>query len=630
MLQRDCDGENAPRGSVHALGDEHDMGLQARYPDSGEHAVQPDSSESGLMSSSSHRFRQAARLVRDAVDAAGECGRAVTRPMSRRDQELADDGAVTTVPSERLLDSPRIVLDGVFFQLYNTGIARLWKALMAEWSESGFDRAIVISDSGLAFGPASRDDSESTEVGSHLKETTVETRPPHARMSGKGKETVLQVSPRDVGGGAEKVALDLHRQYRKRGLDSWLVVAKRVSSEPGVIEMPADTSRSKWTRALLGYADAVSLESPRPTGARWLADRALRAAADPLHMLRIQRGLEDFDFPMTALIPRLIPDRPDILHLHNMHGAYFDVRVLPDLSARFPTIVTMHDVWLLTGHCAYPMECTGWLAGCEQCPHLDLPIAIRRDAAAENMSIKRRALSGGRIRVATPSRWLMDLLERSGLRDGLAETRVIPNGVDTTVFHPGDSAAARAALNLPTDSLVLLFTAQSAASSPFKGFEILERALSRIAGQLDRRDVLMVALGQDAPDTAVERVPVRFVPFVQDPAVVAEYYRAADLYVHPARAESFGLAVLEAMACGTPVIAADVGGLPEIVTDGESGLLFRNGDPESLASAVLRALTHDGLRTKLSVAGASKVAAEFTLKRQVDAYLQWYEEILER
>jgi glycosyltransferase involved in cell wall biosynthesis len=98
------------------------------------------------MSPGSHRIEQGGRIVRDAFDAVGESAKAVMRPMSDRERVEVGDGALTAATSAELLDPPRIVLDGVFFQLHNTGIARLWKALMAEWSQSGFAEHVVVLD----------------------------------------------------------------------------------------------------------------------------------------------------------------------------------------------------------------------------------------------------------------------------------------------------------------------------------------------------------------------------------------------------------------------------------------------------------------------------------------------------
>jgi len=439
---------------------------------------------------------------------------------------------------------------------------------------------------------------------------------------------ILQVSPREIGGGAEKVALDLHRAYLNRGIDSWLAVGDATCETDNVLSIPPTGTRSQWTRALLDAANSLSIERDAPHDHRWLLDRALRTVADPSHMSRVQRGLEDFDHPATALLPTLTATPPDVLHLHNLHGEYFDIRALPDLTADTPTILTMHDVWPLTGHCAYPLSCERWRVGCGDCPDLTLPIPIRRDASAENCRTKREALSAGkRLRVATPSRWLMRLVEASGLADALAETRVIPNGVDTGVFHPGGRAKARAALDLPDEATIVLFAARSAKSSPFKGFETLEAALPLIARSSGVADLLLVALGEDAPDASIQGVPIRFVPFAKSPETVAEHYRAADLYLHPARAESFGLAVAEAMACGVPVVASDVGGIPEIVTDGETGLLVPVDDARTLAAAAVALLADDELRERMAEAGALRIARRLSFERQIKNYLDWYAQI---
>ncbi len=437
--------------------------------------------------------------------------------------------------------------------------------------------------------------------------------------------TILQVSPNDVGGGAEKVASDLHLRYLDAGADAWLALGADHGRFPHSLQIPNTAHRSRWARAVLG---AAGLADPAATPAlpRSL-QRAARFLAEPGRYRRVMDGLEDFDAPGTAHLLELPPRMPHVLHLHNLHGAYFDIRELPRLSRRVPTIISLHDVWLLTGHCAHPLDCPGWLDGCGGCPALDRYVPIRRDASDENFRLKLEALRGGRVHVAAPSRWLADLVSRSPMGAEIAELRVIPNGVDPSVFSPGDRAAARVELGLPADALVIGFAARGGVSSPFKGFDTLQAALPQIAGGLRDREVLLVAVGEPAP--ADDDSPlVRYVDFLREPARMAQFYRAIDLYLHPARAESFGLTVLEAMACGAPVVTTDAGGLPEVVEDGVSGLLVPVGDARALATAALSVATDDARRGALARAGIER-AARFSVQRQANAYLDWYLELQE-
>jgi len=439
--------------------------------------------------------------------------------------------------------------------------------------------------------------------------------------------TILQVAPNDEGGGGEKVAIGLHLAYLERGLDAWLALGANHDRVPSSLAIPNTASRNPWARAVL---QAAGLSDPASEcGMSPLIKRAIRTLAEPSRYALVASGLENFDSPGSYRLLELTPSTPDILHLHNLHGSYFDIRALPALASRAPVIITMHDAWLLTGHCAHPFDCEHMLTGCGECPYLGTYVAIPRDRSAENARIKRDALAAAHVRLASPSRWLMDLAERSGVAATAAGTRVIPNGVDTAVFSPGDRTAAREALGLSADSLLLLSAARSGKASPFKGFDTLEAALPHIARAAEGRDVVLLALGENAPDTVIGGVSVRFVPFVSEPARVAEYYRAADLYLHPARAENFPLAILEAMACGVPVVASDVGGIPEIVLDTQTGILVPAGDPQALAAAANALLAHDARRAAFATAGVSRVRAEFTLERQVERYLDWYAEILE-
>jgi len=439
------------------------------------------------------------------------------------------------------------------------------------------------------------------------------------------ESVILQVAPSDVGGGAEKVAADLHRRYLARGLDAWLAVAVDHGTLPNTVHIPRPYESRKWSRSLIGAAEALHVTRSNGRGLRWALDRSLRFAADPSRLTRVLRGEEDFGFPATYNILGLTPRPPGVLQLHNLHGAYFDIRALASLSAAVPTFLTLHDVWLLTGHCAYPMECERWREGCGDCPSLDTYVPLARDGSSTNRAVKLDAVRRSRLRVATPSRWLCRLVEESGYAGHLVDLHTIPNGVDTNIFAPGDRVTARRALGLDPDARVLLFSARSAKASPFKDFATLEAALAAIASSGAVEDLVMVAIGQDEPEAHIGGIPVRFVPFVDDPETVAAYYRAADIYVHPARAENFPLAVLEAMSCGVPVVASDAGGIPEMVADGETGLLFRAGDSEHLARQLTVLLEDPGLRARFSEAGAARARAEFTLELQVDRYLAWYE-----
>jgi glycosyltransferase involved in cell wall biosynthesis len=433
---------------------------------------------------------------------------------------------------------------------------------------------------------------------------------------------VAQVSPREVSAGAEKVAHQLHRHYTARGVDSWLVVAEKQTDDSKVIELSNDSYRPAWTRALWRAAEGL----PGSRGYH-LLDRALRTVADPIRMLQIQRGIETISYPASARIPQLIPAPLDILHLHNLHGDYFDLRALSALNALVPTIYTLHDAWPLTGHCAYPMQCEKWRTGCGDCEYLDRYVGIRRDGSAQNARIKRKALTESGVRLAAPSRWLMNMAEESGIAGHCAETRVIPNGVDTTVFSPGDKTAARTQLGLPTDATIVLYTARSAKDNPYKGFETLEAALPLIAEQTRGAKLLLLAIGQDAPGYMMGDARVQFVPFVSDESTVAAYYRAADLYLHPSHAENHSLALLEATASGLPIVSSDAGGNPEIVDDGVTGLVFANRDAAELAEATVRLIRNPETRSRYAAAGVARARGQFTIEHQVNAYLDWYLEI---
>jgi len=231
----------------------------------------------------------------------------------------------------------------------------------------------------------------------------------------------------------------------------------------------------------------------------------------------------------------------------------------------------------------------------------------------------------------------------------IVESRVIPYGVDQSVFSPGDRAAARAMLGIPSKATMVLFVANGIRYNRWKDFALMKHALRLLAERVRDRPLLWFGLGERASAEQVGSTRLIFVPFQSDPARVAQYYRAADLYVHAARADTFPNAILEALACGVPVVATAVGGIPEQVNglrdaagsepsagsmwnryddDLATGLLSSPADVVGLANGLTRLVVDRPLRLTLGANAADDARRRFDLQREVTDYLAWYEEIL--
>lgn len=454
---------------------------------------------------------------------------------------------------------------------------------------------------------------------------------------------ILQVSGGEHTGGAQRVAVSLLQGLQRRDQTAWMAVGRRDVDDPDIFLIPTKPPRGPWARSIRHAADVIAALSGRERGAGWL-QRRLRLAESPSWILDWWRGREHFDYPGTAAIPDLPPQRPDIIHCHNLHGRYFDLRTLAPMSRTVPVVLTLHDEWTLTGHCAYTLGCERWRVGCGSCPDLKIYPAVRRDATDDNWRAKRAIYADSRLYVSTPSQWLMDRARDSILAEGAARWRVIPNGVDRSIFRPGDRAVARERLALAQEPLTLLFAANGARSNMFKDYRTVALAAQNAAKLLRGRTLLLIALGESGPAERFENLEIRFVPYETDLRRVAAYYQAADIYLHGAKAEAAGLTILEALATGLPVIATAVGGIAESVrslagapggwggtahpVDRATGVLVAPADAEGMGAATATLLGDESLRLALSANAAADAANRFDFERYVDTTLEWYREIL--
>jgi glycosyltransferase involved in cell wall biosynthesis len=400
---------------------------------------------------------------------------------------------------------------------------------------------------------------------------------------------IVQINTVDLGGGAAKIAWKLHEKFRERGHESTLVVGWKRSSDPDVVAI--DNSRA----------------------GRGLRGRGLRR----LESL----GLQYLDHPGSHRVPELVGGDWDVTHAHNLHGGYFDLAALSDLSRHAPLVLTMHDMWLVTGHCGYSCECERWRIGCGSCPDLSLYPAIPRDATRANLRRKRRLLGEVDLTLTSEARWALDLARASYLRSMPA--RHIPSPVDTRFFRPGDKSAARAALGLPQDRPIILLPARLAFDNEYKAAWMLEEAVDALRD----RHVLGVAFGAKDDD---RREGLRILAESFDEARIAEANRAADVVVYPSRAETSPLAIVEALATARPVVATRVGGVEEVINGGRNGFLVDRGDAAAFARAIRTLLDDPELARRLAEEGLADARERHDLERVVDAWLACYEELLER
>jgi glycosyltransferase involved in cell wall biosynthesis len=398
---------------------------------------------------------------------------------------------------------------------------------------------------------------------------------------------VLHISESDAAGGAARAAYKLHRGLNDQGHRSRMLVGRKVTRDGDIRRL----KRNDLWRA---------------------ADRLSGLALDALNLQYVL-----YPSSFGVLGDGWFRDS-DVLQLHNLHGSYFSFTALPAISARRPVVWLLHDQWALTGHVAYSLDCERWRHGCGACPYLHEYPRLSRDTTALLWRLKRAVYRRSRLVLATPSRWLSELVQASPLLRRFP-VHHIPNGIDTDRFRPGSQAEARARLDLPADRRIVFFAAADLQERR-KGLHLLEAALRRMANP-----PLLVVAGQGRVAGDVE---ARSLGSVSDEDVLADAYRAADLFAVPTLADVLTQTAQESIACGTPCISFDRGGVTEVVRHLETGWQAAFGDAGSLAAGLEALLGDDELLRRLAARCREVAEAEYSVDLQVRRYVELYESVL--
>jgi glycosyltransferase involved in cell wall biosynthesis len=344
-------------------------------------------------------------------------------------------------------------------------------------------------------------------------------------------------------------------------------------------------------------------------------------ALDQIPLRAYPRRQKSFFSPAVHanfLRARLSRFRPELAHLHWVGNSLLRVEEIARLSC--PVVWTLHDTWAFTGGCHYTGTCEGYQQQCGNCPQLGS--ARSDDLSRSLMQRKARAYAELNLTIVTPSRWLGDLASKSSLFAG-RRIEVIPNGLDTTTFKPIDQRTARDNLGISNDHPVILFGTQ-ALSDPRKGGDLLCEALALL-----QTPCTLLTFGEGAlPLGNAPLVTVRSLGNLTDDAGLAMSYSAADVFACPSREDNLPNTVAEALACGTPCVAFDINGLPDMIEHKKTGWLAKAFDPVELAEGMKWLMTH-ACSDQLRNAAREKAVAEYSMEVMTERYARLYAELLE-
>lgn len=404
---------------------------------------------------------------------------------------------------------------------------------------------------------------------------------------------ILHINTADIGGGAEQAMIGLHFALVAQGHQSACWVGYKHSNWDFVKQLDQSGTLEKFRNGL---------------------DQ--------------KQGRELVEFPSIIRQVANLNFTPDIIHIHNLHGDYFNIRELPELSNKYKVVVHLHDIWLLTGHCAQSFDCPKWRGGCGDCPDLTIYPAIKKDATAFNWKRKRDILGRSRLHFVCPSQWIARQLRTSDVH--YESHTVIPNGVDVDIFKAANKEAVRKDLGLEVDRLIVLFSAKNPLKNEFKDYATLEQAMKLVANELPEQEIELVCLGETSNNIVIrqfDNLTISPHSFTADRLKVAKYYQASDVYVHSTKAETFGKTIIEAIYCQVPVIAASVGGTPELVEHDKTGYLTECGNPEQLANYMVDLLSNTEKRKFFAQEAIIKFGSKFAVKHISKELIQLYEQL---
>jgi glycosyltransferase involved in cell wall biosynthesis len=409
---------------------------------------------------------------------------------------------------------------------------------------------------------------------------------------------ILIVNTFDIQGGAARAAYRLHRALLENGMDSQMLVQSK-SSDDYTILAETDIIRKKFN-SLRRIFDGLPVR---------------------FYKNRTQTLFSPAWFPFSNVVDKINKINPDIVHLHWICDGMMRIEDIAKIKA--PVVWSLHDNWAFTGGCHIMWECDKYKENCEACPRLGSN--KENDLSRKIWHIKEKTFAKiPKMTIVGLSRWLAECAEKSTL---LRDKKVVnlPNPIDTNTFKPFDKDKARELWNLPCDKKIVLFGAMGATSDINKGFKELSKALQMLDKNLN---IEFVVFGSSQPQNAPDfGLKTHYLGSLHDDVSLVTLYSAVNVMVVPSLQENLSNAIMESLACGTPVVGFDIGGNSDMIEHQRNGYLAKPFESKDLAYGiewVLNAPNYD----EICINAREKVVREFDSKVVAGKYIKLYEEIL--